>query len=157
MENTGWCTRTLATWRNIVKTCSICQIVISTTFWIWALVNILRKQTFNLGVISFLFPLCAGIFGCLSTRSKTIFNATRYFELTLFGHFVVTLNYALGAVISYDNDNYTEGFFMYCTISTMLWFISWIYLSQVALRWRNEVRDCERKERSESEENTNTV
>ena len=135
---------TLTPWRIRVKLYSICQIVISLMFWIWALVNILRRGGFDLGVISFLFPLFAGIFGYLSTnssriKSKTMFNVNIHLGLTIFGHFFVTINYALGAVITYGDDN-MRGYFIYCLIFTALWAVSWILISILAYKWRNEFK-----------------
>ena len=98
---------------------------------------------FDLGVVSFAFPLFAGIFGYLSTnssriKSKTMLNVNVHLGLTIFGHFFVTINYALGALISYDDD--MNGYFIYCVVFTVLWGISWIGISILAYKWRKEFK-----------------
>lgn len=136
---------TLTPWRIKVKLYTLCQIGVSLMFWIWALVNILKGRGFDLGVVSFLFPLFAGIFGYLSTnssriKSKSMINVNLHLILTIFGHLFVTINYGLGAVISYIRDHNMNGYFIYCVVFTGLWAISWILVSIWAYKWRNEFK-----------------
>eukprot|EP01084_Bolivina_argentea_P286489 491453_1 len=117
-----------------VKVYTIVQMLVSLIFWIWALVNILRDLGFDAGVISFVFPFFAGICGYVSTSKgyqKMLF-VNIHLLLTVFGHFLVTLNYLAGVFVS----GVSQDFKIYCAVFTGLWFVSWILCSFWAWKWR---------------------
>merc|ERR1712087_687381 len=97
--------------------------IVSAIFWAWAIANIIRSGGFDLGAVSFLFPLVAGFDGFKSTNQNRdgrvrIRLATYHFYLTAFGHLFVAVNYLLGAII-------TDGVYrLYCIIFTALWAIT---------------------------------
>eukprot|EP00483_Globobulimina_turgida_P001231 UN01233 len=124
----------LSSMRIKVKLYTIIQIGVSLMFWIWALVNILKDGEFDAGVVSFVFPFFAGICGYVSTSKsyeKMLF-VNLHLGLTVAGHFLVTLNYLGGALIS----GVSMGFRIYCIIFTGLWFISWVLFGIWAWQWR---------------------
>lgn len=131
---------TLTPLRIKVKLYSLTQIIVSLTFWVWALINILvRDYPFDAGVISFAFSFFAGVIGWISTQNinkqqikRSLLYANIHFGLTIFAHFLVTLNYIAG-VIGAPN----TGYMIYCIIFTALWAISGVLFSIIAFKWRS--------------------
>lgn len=121
---------------------SLIQVLVSLTFWIWALINCFNEG-FDLGVISFMLPLFAGLYGYSTTRyiinprNKVLKNWAFYgkihYWLTLFGHLFVSINYLLGALLSKDKE-----FVIYCIIFTILWLIIGILFTYWAYKWKEK-------------------
>ena len=123
-------------WKMRVKLYSIIQIIVALMFWIWALINIMKGQVFDAGVISFIFPFFAGIFGYLSTykikqQQERLLYVNLHLGLTIFGHFLVTLNYFGGILLAPY-----YAYYIYCIVFTAIWGISWILFTLFALKWR---------------------
>lgn len=116
---------------------SLLQISVSLVFWIWAIVNTVsgKAKPVDGGVISFLFPMMAGIFGwkSLSGHDPTKKMAKFSMAFTAVGHVLVSLNYVLGIVVA-PND----AFMWYCITMTSLWAISGIVFTIWAVQWIKE-------------------
>ena len=125
-----------------VRICSGLQIFISSTFWIWSLINnILGRSVsgvFDAGVLSFSLPLIAGIFGLLSTKhgSITLSKANKYLGFTIAGHAIVTIHYLVTGMAFSRNPREQRYFFF----GAGLWGFSLVFCSFLALKWRGIVR-----------------
>ena len=131
-----------------VKYGSLIQIMASTFFWVWSIINAIRIQFLDLGIITFLTLIIAGIFGQLSIRQVNLSNykdksneerkglkySKYYFYGTIISHFLVTGNYTLGAIADRRADD-NIGFVIYCIIFALIWAVTgWIF-SNWAKQW----------------------
>lgn len=121
-----------------IKCYSLVQIGFSGFFWAWAIKNMRDKKIpFDLGSISLLFPMVAGVCGQLAINNLNINNANTkhqlaqmHYKLTFYGHWFVALNYALGAAIGAQRKK--SGFTTYCIIFTAGWWYSKVKLCELA-------------------------
>ena len=114
-----------------IRIISSLQIIVSLIFWVWAMFNILNgKLPFDCGIISFVIPPVAGIFGLKSVQSNHRAGrgdiAKRHYRCTVYGHGLVTLNYIGGSFLP-------EFSTICCFVSALLWtaagfvFTRWIH------------------------------
>ena len=124
-----------------VKYQSIFQIGFGGIFWIWAIINCIRFQTFDLGDLSFLTAMIAGALGQVSIRQVNLSNYTDHtgkglpyakyhFICTIAAHFFVAVNYLLGSIYGP-----TEGYQVYCVSFSMIWVLTGLLFGNWSLQW----------------------
>ena len=118
---------------------SFLQIIVSLTFWTWAVVNMVTgKMKFDGGTISFATAFIAGLTGMASVRGdgdRRVLFAERYIRITFFSHSLVTVNYTLGAV-----GGSLIKFRIYCGVCAFLWAVTGFLFTRWTRQWiRKEV------------------
>mmetsp|Transcript_31143 Transcript_31143/g.67358 ORF Transcript_31143/g.67358 Transcript_31143/m.67358 type:complete len:158 (+) Transcript_31143:78-551(+) len=122
---------------------SFVSILISSIFWIWAILNTTKSKSFDLGIVSFLSVLIAHtVILCnlrkqqhrindgLQQEEQSLQPSSKCASYTILGtHLFVTLNYFLGLCIAIGTDMIDDverriRFAIYCGIATVLWFSS---------------------------------
>ena len=94
---------------------------ISCFFWAWAVLNIVSgKLPFDLGCISFATSATSSYYLLRSTTQKIPKISGLVKNLTTASYLFVSVNYALGAMIS-SKKNFGTGFFVYCLLFTGVW------------------------------------
>merc|ERR1711862_213885 len=97
------------------------NVVLATSifFWVWALVNIITKNIFDLGIISFFTTFLSSLYLMLRVPKNGLSLTGR--NLVSLTHLFVAINYALGFVIAFSLNGMTFG--IYCAIFTILWLL----------------------------------
>jgi len=116
-----------------VKVSSIVTICFSSFFWSWAFFHIFFEGSFDLGFISFVFPIITNFWGWQSTKETEQFEAMRYckrYQLTPYAHLIVSLNYALGA---YSAGTLTAR--TYCTTFGLFWALTIYFTKNLSDKW----------------------
>ena len=121
---------------NVVRYGSMIQMTVSFIFWMWALINIVSgRASFDLGVVTFIFPFIAGLSGYLSVSLQRSIFVNLYLILTIFGHAIVTYNYCDGA--GYFSKEGDKKLVAYTAIFAGIWFTSLTLYGRLAYEWRN--------------------
>jgi hypothetical protein len=100
---------------------SIAVLILSSFFWVWALINTITGD-FDFGVVSFLLVMCTSSYGIrLATTAQgeqpSLLLAK---SLTIGSHLLVALNYLLGSVLGFAELD-RPGFGAYCAVFVVVW------------------------------------
>lgn len=118
---------------------AVASLLPAVIFWIWAIVNSVKKGIFDLGMVSFFTVILSSSY--LLTPQGRSPGATAMYVVPL-SHAFVAVNYGLGAYLSLGVKMFPRKFGIYCVVFTFLWlastWLAWTLLSEVVHEGESE-------------------